>query len=70
MALFEELERIKLRFITTCEQLLAKEFISEEDFEQILTLLDNLDNYTEEEFNEELNRLTKGQFDLLFWENQ
>ncbi len=70
MALFEELERVKLRFITTCEKLLVKECISEDDFEQILSLLDNLDDYTEEQLNEELARLTKGRFDLSFWENR
>lgn len=67
MALFEELERVKLRFVITCEALVEKQLLSEENFNQIIELLDNLDNYTEEELDQQLNILTEGKLDLLFW---
>ncbi len=68
MALFEELERVKLQFISVCESLVHKERISEADFDQILQLLDNMDELDENHLHDELSRLTKGSFDLLFWE--
>ncbi|HKM17375.1 MAG: hypothetical protein GX228_00210 [Firmicutes bacterium] len=68
MGLFEELERVRLKFIAVCEQLLAKGLISEGQFEQILVLLDNLDEYEQQYINQKLNELTNGKLDLLFWE--
>lgn len=69
VALFEELERVKLRFVITCEALVEKQLLSEENFNQIIELLDNLDNYTEEELDQQLNILTEGKLDLLFWKD-
>ncbi len=68
MSLFEDLERVKLRFIVACEALLDAEQITEDQFEQILILLDNLDEYDQEYTNRRLNELTDGKLDLLFWE--
>ncbi|HHX01292.1 MAG TPA: hypothetical protein GX739_01335 [Firmicutes bacterium] len=68
MGLFEELERMRLKFIAVCEQLLSKGFITEEQFDQILVLLDNLDEYDQQYINQKLNELTNGRLDLLFWE--
>jgi hypothetical protein len=68
MGLFEDLERVKLKFIAVCEKLLAKGEITEEQFEQILMLLDNLDEYDQQYISQKLNELTSGKLDLLFWE--
>lgn len=65
--LFEDLERVKLRFIITCERLVEKQELSEENFNKIIEILNNLDNYTEKELEQELHVLTDGKLDLLFW---
>lgn len=67
MALFEELERVKLRFIVTCEALVKSQQLSEENFTQIIEILDNLDDYAEEELEQKLSILTDGKLDLMFW---
>lgn len=68
MNLFEDLERVKLQFIRLCEKLLAENQITETQFEQILDLLDNLDEYDQLYINRQLNELTDGRIDLLFWQ--
>jgi len=68
MGLFEDLERVRLKFIAVCEKLLDRGLISEAQFDQILTLLDNLDDYDQQYINQKLNELTNGKLDLLFWE--
>ncbi|HHT37124.1 MAG: hypothetical protein ACE3NC_01945 [Candidatus Wallacebacter cryptica] len=68
MGLFEDLERVKLRFITVCERMLAENLITGEQFDEILILLDNLDDYDQQYINQKLNELTGGKLDLLFWE--
>lgn len=69
MGLFEDLERVKLRFIAISEQLLAEELITSEQFDEILLLLDNLDEYDQQDINQKLNELTDGKLDLLFWDH-
>lgn len=68
MSIYDDLERVKLRFIAVCETLLNKGQLSEENFEQILELLDNLDDYDQEQLNSRLNELTGGKLDLMFWQ--
>lgn len=69
MGLFEDLERVKLRFIAISEQLLAEELITSEQFDEILLLLDNLDEYDQQYINQKLNELTDGKLELLFWDH-
>ncbi len=66
--MFEELERVKLKFIAVCETLVEKTILSEENFEEILILLDSLDEHDEEYIDRRLNELTDGRLHLMFWE--
>lgn len=68
MGLYEQLERTKLRFIAVCESLLARGELGEEEFEQILVLLDKLEELKEEDFLDELRKLTDGAIDLQLWD--
>ncbi len=68
MDLFNELERVKLKFIAVCETLVDKQQLSEENFKEIRILLDSLDDHDEEYINRRLNDLTGGRLDLMFWE--
>ena len=70
MALFEDLERVKLRFISVCESLVDRAELLEENFQQILVLLDAMDEHDEQYINEQLNALTDGKLDLLFWDQE
>lgn len=65
MPLFNDLERVKLRFITTCEGLVAQGRLAEEEFQDILGLLDAMNEYDDQQFREELSRISKGLSDLL-----
>ncbi len=68
MASFEDSERVKLRFIETCERLLTSGQLQEDDFEQILEILEAIDDYTEEELYQKLRRLTHGAIDRFPWD--
>lgn len=70
MGLFEDLERVRLQFISTCEALLNKGELSEDNFQQILELLDAMDGYDEEQLNRKLNELTDGKLELMFWDQE
>ncbi len=65
MPLFSDLERVKLRFITTCESLVARGRLSDEEFQDILNLLDNMDGYGDQQFHAELSKISKGISDLI-----
>lgn len=65
MPLFNDLERVKLRFITTCEGLVARGRLEEQEFQDILKLLDAMNDYDDQQFKEELGRISKGISDLL-----
>lgn len=55
-ALFEEMERVKIRFVAAYEKLLRKGLITEEQFEDILDALDRIDELSDEEFERRLAR--------------
>lgn len=54
--LFEETERLKIRFIRAYERLHELGKISEEDLEEVIDALDRMDELTEEELAEKLGR--------------
>ena len=57
-ALFEEMERVKIRFVAAYEKLLGRA-ITEEDFEDILDALDRIDELSDEELERRLARFKK-----------
>jgi len=66
--MFEDLERVKLRFISVCEGMVAKGQLTESEFQQILELLDRMDEYDDRQFLEELSAVSKGMTDFIDWE--
>ena len=54
MELFEELERIKIRFVAAYDKLVKQGVISERDYQEILEIIDDLDSYSLEELQERL----------------
>ncbi|NLA58490.1 MAG: hypothetical protein GX855_06285 [Firmicutes bacterium] len=56
MELFEELERIKIRFVAAYDKLVEQGVISERDYQEILEIIDDLDSYSVEELRERLGR--------------
>ena len=56
MELFEELERIKIRFVAAYDKLVEQGVISEKDYQEILEIIDDLDSYSLEEPKERLGR--------------
>ncbi|HHV93005.1 MAG TPA: hypothetical protein GXX47_00550 [Firmicutes bacterium] len=56
MELFEELERIKIRFVAAYDKLVEQGVISEKDYQEILEIIDDLDSYSLEELKERLGR--------------
>ncbi|NLJ75281.1 MAG: hypothetical protein GX331_09865 [Firmicutes bacterium] len=70
MPLFEDLERVKLRFISACETMVDQGKLTEEEFQDILQLLDELDEYSDDEFMAELQKLSKGIIDFLDWDTK
>lgn len=65
MPLYDELKRVKLRFLQTCERLLAQGRLDDAEFQDILTLLDAMEGYDDREFKAELSRISKGISDLI-----
>lgn len=53
-ALFEEMERVKIRFIAAYEKLVQKGLITEEQFQDILDALEHIDELSEGELEERL----------------
>jgi hypothetical protein len=47
--LFEEAERVKLRFVAGFDRLRRKGLISEAQFEELVEIIDHLDDFSEEE---------------------
>ena len=68
MGLFEDLERVKLRFISVCEDMVGRGQLSESEFQQVLELLDKMDDYDDRQFLEELGEISKGMTDFIDWE--
>lgn len=54
--LFEEMERIKIRFVAAYARLVERGLISEAEYEDIVQIVDNLDHYSEEELRKRLGR--------------
>ncbi|MFO7310785.1 MAG: hypothetical protein C0P61_001850 [Bacillota bacterium] len=63
MGLFEDMERLKLRFLTAFEGLARRGVISEDDLTEIIDLVDRLDELSEEEIREKLGRFIPGDTD-------
>ncbi|NMB46944.1 MAG: hypothetical protein GX998_11125 [Firmicutes bacterium] len=56
MELFEELERIKIRFVAAYDKLVEQGLISEREYQEIVEIIDDLDNYSINELRERLGR--------------
>ena len=54
MELFEELERIKIRFVAAYDKLVAQGLLSEAAYQEIMEVIDNLDAYSPEELKVKL----------------
>lgn len=65
MPLFDDLERVKLRFLETCETLVNQGRLNDEEFQDIMKLLDLMNEYDDESFRAELSKLSKGISDLI-----
>jgi len=68
MGMFEDLERVKLRFISACETMVSQGQLSESEFQQIIDLLDKMDDYDDRQFLDELAEISKGMTDFIDWE--
>ncbi|HHY10912.1 MAG TPA: hypothetical protein GX528_10180 [Firmicutes bacterium] len=66
--LFEDLERVKLNILKTCEKLLQENRLEKDEFQGIVEFLDGINEYSDQEFKAELSRLSKGLSDFLDWE--
>ncbi|NLJ80730.1 MAG: hypothetical protein GX335_06885 [Firmicutes bacterium] len=66
--LFDDLERVKLNFLKTCEKLVAAGRLEKEEFKDIEVLLDQMEEYEDQEFRSELGKISKGLSDFLDWE--
>lgn len=56
MELFEELERIKIRFVAAYDKLVDQGLLSEQEYQEIVEVIDNLDMYSVDELREKLGR--------------
>jgi len=63
--LFNEIEQVKVRFLQTCETLIAQGRLKEDEFQGILGLLDAMNDYDDKTFYAELSRISKGISDLV-----
>lgn len=57
--LFEEAERLKLRFVSGMEALLHKGIINEVQFQEIIDIIDRIDDFTAEELEQRLGEYIK-----------
>lgn len=56
MALFEDMERLKLHFLAAFQKLTDKGVLSEQQLEEIIQIVDKLDDLSVEEIQERLGR--------------
>jgi len=56
MDLFQETEKLKIRFASAYGKLLEQGKITDAEFDEILEILDNLDSYSRQELEEKLGR--------------
>lgn len=68
MGMFEDMERVKLRFISACENMVSQGQLTESEFQRIIELLDKMDDYSDREFLEELGQISKGMTDFIDWD--
>ncbi|HHW10958.1 MAG TPA: hypothetical protein GXX29_13410 [Firmicutes bacterium] len=54
--LFEESERLKLRFLAAMERMVKRGLLTEEQFAEVIDLVDRLDEYSEEEIEARLGK--------------
>lgn len=66
--MFEDMERVKLRFISACENMVSQGQLTESEFQRIIELLDKMDDYSDREFLEELGQISKGMTDFIDWD--
>ncbi|MGI6082789.1 MAG: hypothetical protein ACOYEP_07965 [Limnochordia bacterium] len=57
--LFEDAERLKIRFMAGFDRLRRQGLLSESEFEELVEIIDRLDEFSEEELTEKLERLIK-----------
>jgi len=57
--LYEETERVKLRFIRAYERLHELGLISDEELEEVIDALDRIDELSDEEFEAKLGRFKR-----------
>lgn len=60
-----DMNRTKLIFIDTCRNLVELGQLSQEEYDDICDLLDHLEEYDNEQFRNELSRISKGLSDLI-----
>ncbi|MDI9412472.1 MAG: hypothetical protein QM401_02715 [Bacillota bacterium] len=65
MPIYDDVERVKLRFLQTCETLVNQGRLDDDEFQGILELLDSMNDYDDEEFRAELSKISKGISDLI-----
>lgn len=56
MALFEDMERLKLHFLAAFQKLTDKGVLNEQQLEEIIQIVDKLDDLSVEEIQEQLGR--------------
>lgn len=56
MALFEDMERLKLRFLTAFQQLVDQGVLTEGQLEDVIDIIDRLDDMSVEEIRAQLGR--------------
>lgn len=57
--LFEETERLKIRFLRAYERLMELGLITPEEFDEVVDAVDRMDELSQEEFAEKLGKFTK-----------
>ncbi|MBO8141093.1 MAG: hypothetical protein H0Z37_02780 [Firmicutes bacterium] len=63
MDLFEDMERLKLKFLAAFEELARRGIIGEAQLAEIIDLVDKLDELSEEEIRARLGRYVPGDVD-------
>lgn len=54
--LFQETERLKIRFLSAYERLLELNMMTQQEFDEVLDAIDRIDELTEEEFADKLGK--------------
>ncbi|NLY11977.1 MAG: hypothetical protein GX020_09915 [Firmicutes bacterium] len=59
MALFQELERVKLKIVSLCDSLVEKGKLTEEELIKVVDILERLDEFDDESLKEALDELQR-----------